>query len=69
ALLANDQIKIADLDLALGKLNELKPLAKSRLLKACVASIWHDQRASAVEMELLRAFAGALDCPMQPGMG
>ncbi|MGP1677632.1 MAG: M48 family metallopeptidase [Burkholderiales bacterium] len=68
ALLANDQIKIADLDRALGKLNELKPMAKSRLLKACVASIWHDQRASAVEVELLRAFAGALDCPMPPGM-
>ncbi|MBK5205346.1 MAG: M48 family metallopeptidase [Polaromonas sp.] len=68
ALLENDQIKIADLDLALGKLNELKPLAKSRLLKACVASIWHDQRASAVEVELLRAFAGVLDCPMPAGM-
>ncbi|MGK2906978.1 MAG: M48 family metallopeptidase [Desulfuromonadales bacterium] len=68
ALLANDQIKIADLDLALGKLNELKPLAKSRLLKACAASIWHDQRASAVEVELLRAFAGVLDCPMPPAM-
>lgn len=68
ALLADDQIKTADLDLALGKLSELKPLAKARLLKACVASIWHDQRASAVEVELLRAFAGALDCPMPPGL-
>ncbi|MDH3286616.1 MAG: M48 family metallopeptidase [Betaproteobacteria bacterium] len=67
-LLAKDQIKVADLDLALRKLEQLKPLAKSRLLKACVVSIGHDQRVSAVEVELLRAFAGVLDCPMPPGM-
>ena len=66
ALLAKDQIRVADLDLALEKLEKLKPLAKSQLLKACVASIAHDQRASAVELELLRAFAGVLDCPMPP---
>lgn len=64
ALLAKDQLRISDLDLALVKLDQLKPLAKSRLLKACVASIWHDQRATAVEAELLRAFASVLDCPM-----
>ncbi len=67
-LLAKDQIRIVDLDLALGKLHELKPMAKSRLLQACVANIWHDQRASAVEVELLRAFAGVLDCPVPPVM-
>lgn len=67
ALLAQDQIRIVDMDLALGKLHELKPLAKSRLLKACAVSVWHDQRASAVEVELFRAFAGALDCPMPLG--
>ncbi len=63
-LLVKDQIKIVDLDLALESLDKLKPLAKSRFLKACVASIWHDQRATAVEIELLRAFSGVLDCPM-----
>jgi Zn-dependent protease with chaperone function len=68
ALLAENEIRIADLDLALGKLEQLKPLAKSRLLKACVVSIAYDQRASGVEVELLRAFAGALDCPVPPGM-
>ena len=66
ALLAKNQIRISDLDLALEKLEKLKPPAKSRLLKACVASIARDQRASAVELELLRAFAGVLDCPMPP---
>ncbi|MCQ4321996.1 M48 family metallopeptidase [Stutzerimonas stutzeri] len=68
ALLGKDQIKVSDLDLALGKLEQLKPLAKSRLLKACAASIWHDRRATPVEVELLRAFASVLDCPMPPAI-
>jgi hypothetical protein len=66
ALLAKNNISLSRLDLALEKLARLKPLAKSRLLKACVASIVHDQRVSAVELELLRAFSDVLDCPMPP---
>ena len=69
ALLGQSQIRLSDLDLALRKLEKLQPLAKSRLLKACAASVAHDQRASALEVELLRAFAGALDCPMPPSTG
>ena len=68
ALLAKDQIKVSDLDLALGELERLKPLAKSRFLKACVAGVVRDQRVSALEVELLRAFASALDCPMPPAI-
>ncbi|MBU0590405.1 MAG: M48 family metallopeptidase [Gammaproteobacteria bacterium] len=68
ALLAKDQIRIADLDQALGKLDQLAPAAKSRLLTACVISTWHDQRATPAEVELLRAFASVLDCPMPPGV-
>jgi Zn-dependent protease with chaperone function len=64
ALLAKDQISVADLDQALGKLDQLAPAAKSRLLTACVISTWHDQRAAPAEVELLRAFASVLDCPM-----
>jgi Zn-dependent protease with chaperone function len=66
ALLAKNNINLSRLDLALEKLARLKPLAKSRLLKACVASIVHDQRVSPVEVELLRAFSDVLDCPMPP---
>lgn len=66
ALLAKDQISISDLDQALGKLDRLAPSAKSRLLTACVISTWHDQRATPAEVELLRAFASVLDCPMPP---
>lgn len=68
ALLAKDQIRIADLDQALGKLDQLAPADKSSLLTACVVSTWHDQRATPAEVELLRAFASVLDCPMPPGV-
>jgi Zn-dependent protease with chaperone function len=64
--LGKEEISLSDLDLALRKLAKLKPLAKPRLLKACVASIVQDQRISPVELELLRAFSDVLDCPMPP---
>jgi len=64
ALLAKNQIRVSHLDPALGKLEQLQPLAKARFLKACAASVGHDQKLSAVEMELLRAFADVLDCPI-----
>ena len=68
ALQAKDQTSIADLDQAMGKLDQLAPADKSRLLTACVVSTWHDQRATPSEVELLRAFASVLDCPMPPGV-
>ncbi len=63
-LLPKDQIRIVDMDMALENLDKLKPSAKALFLKACVASIWHDQRATVVEVELMRAFSSVLDCPM-----
>ena len=66
ALVPRERIAMPDLDLALAKLDELKPLVKPRLLKACVAAIVHDRVVTPVEIELLRAFASALDCPMPP---
>ncbi|MFQ5755053.1 MAG: M48 family metallopeptidase, partial [Acidiferrobacterales bacterium] len=66
ALRARSEIRLAGVDAALAKLAVLKPLAKPRLLKACVASIVHDQRVSPVEVELLRAFSDVLNCPMPP---
>jgi hypothetical protein len=66
SLLAKNEISLSRLDLALKKLARLKPLAKPRLLEACVASVVHDQRVSPVEVELLRAFSDVLDCPMPP---
>jgi len=57
-------IKLADLDQAMAKLENLKPLTKPHLLKACAACVLHDQKISVVEVELLRAFADVLGCPM-----
>ncbi|MCJ7799905.1 MAG: hypothetical protein MUP33_09160 [Polaromonas sp.] len=68
ALMAMDQVAMADLDQALGKLEQLAPTAKSRLSTACVISTLHDQRAAPPEVELLRASASVLDRPMPPGI-
>lgn len=65
-LVAKNAIRLSDLDRALQKLENLHPLAKPRLLKACAASIVRDQTIAPVEMELLRAFSDALGCPMPP---
>ena len=65
-LVAESEISLAGLDLSLEKLERLKPLAKPQLLKACAASVLQDQKISAVEVELLRAFSDVLGCPMPP---
>ena len=61
-----NRISVADLDMAMGKLEMLDPLAKPKLLQACATSVMHDQKISAVEAELLRAIANMLGCPMAP---
>jgi len=66
ALLPKNRISLTILDLALEKLNQLKPLEKPRLLKACINCIAFDQHLAPAEVELLRAFSAALDCPMPP---
>lgn len=65
-LVAKNDISLPGLDQALKKLEQLKPLAKPQLLKACATSILHDRKITPVEVELLRAFADVLDCPMPP---
>jgi Zn-dependent protease with chaperone function len=67
-LLAKNEIKLSGLDRALQKLADLKPLKKPQLLLACATSAAHDQNISSVEVEVLRAFADVLDCPMPPIM-
>ncbi|MES2626204.1 MAG: M48 family metallopeptidase [Pseudomonadota bacterium] len=57
---------IAILEQALGKLKNLRPLQKPRLLKAMVLCIQHDGVVSSEEGELLRAVAAVLDCPVPP---
>jgi Zn-dependent protease with chaperone function len=51
---------------ALLELAELKPLKKPALLKACAAIITADGKIAPIEVELLRAVAATIDCPMPP---
>lgn len=68
ALLRKDTIGTLDLDRAFEKLDRAAPAVKASLMKACAASVWYDRQASALEVELLRAFASALDCPVPPAV-
>ncbi len=52
------------LERALQRLSQLTPLLKPKLLQACVASVAHDDKITATEMELLRAFSTLLGAPM-----
>tara|TARA_R110002096_G_scaffold198229_2_gene381951 strand:- start:2776 stop:4728 length:1953 start_codon:yes stop_codon:yes gene_type:complete len=65
-LVVKDEISLSELDRSLGKLEKLKFLAKQQLLRACAASVLHDQKVSSVEVELLRACSDVLGCPMPP---
>lgn len=65
-LMAQNEISLAELGPALAKLEKLEPLIKLQLLKACAASVLFDQKATVVEVELLRAFSDVLGSPMPP---
>ncbi|TNF86658.1 MAG: hypothetical protein EP300_12845, partial [Gammaproteobacteria bacterium] len=65
-LLPPTAFKLERLDSALDELAKLKPLAKPRLLKACVTLIMHDGRATTRGIELVRTISTCLDCPMPP---
>jgi Zn-dependent protease with chaperone function len=59
-------LNLDELDAAIDRLNQLKPLQKPALLKACATAISADSVITASEHELLRAIADSLDCPMPP---
>ncbi len=61
-----DEYELADLSRALQVLNRLQPLQKPRLLKALCVCVSHDDVIKPVEVELIRAIALNLDCPMPP---
>lgn len=51
---------------ALASMSRAFPRVKEQFLKACVNCVQHDGRLDIREMELLRAFASTLDCPIPP---
>ncbi|AOS98753.1 hypothetical protein AUP74_03388 [Microbulbifer aggregans] len=63
--LASD-ITLPRLDKAIAIARALPPLEKPGLLKSLAACIAHDGILEAEEIELLRAVADSLDCPMPP---
>lgn len=66
SLLPRSDINLNKLNDAVETLTQIKPLNKPLLLKACVACISSDGYVSVSEIELLRAVADILDCPMPP---
>lgn len=58
--------RLAHAEHALRRLAQAAPEAKRRLLAACVQCVLADGRVAVKEMEMLRAIAEALDCPMPP---
>ena len=69
SFLTESEYTLADLDLALNDLANLKPRFKASLIQGCVAVISVDQQISSQETELLRAIADCLDCPIPPLAG
>jgi len=57
---------LAAVDQALTILNTASPAVKKMILDACVACVAADGRTTVTEVELLRAVADSLDCPLPP---
>ncbi|KUJ83237.1 Zn-dependent protease with chaperone function [Microbulbifer flavimaris] len=63
---SRSDITLPRLDKAIAITRSMKPLQKPGLLKALAACMAHDGVLEAEEIELLRAVADSLDCPMPP---
>ncbi|WP_347330822.1 M48 family metallopeptidase [Marinimicrobium locisalis] len=61
-----DSLSFAQLDRALDRLRQLRPLEKPPLLKALRRCLRHDETITPAEAELYRALADTLDCPTPP---
>ncbi|HSG75416.1 MAG TPA: M48 family metalloprotease [Burkholderiales bacterium] len=66
ALLTLGELTAARMQQALERLRHLAPFQKPRLLKACVETAAADGPFRLAEMELVRAVAATLDCPIPP---
>jgi Zn-dependent protease with chaperone function len=66
APLARGDLDHKALDAALDELARLAPRAKRAFLEASAAAILADRRVAPRELEILRAVAAAIDCPMPP---
>jgi len=62
----SDAIDLAAFDSALDHLCAAAPDVKRSVLTACGSAVMHDELANDPEIELLRAIADTLDCPIPP---
>ena len=62
----SDEIDLAAFDTALDHLCAAAPDVKRSVLTACGSAVMHDGLANDPEIELLRAIADTLDCPIPP---
>lgn len=62
----NRAFSVASLDAAMKQLEQLRPLEKPVLLKALAAAMEADGKVIEEEVELFRAIADCLDCPVPP---
>ena len=65
-IIAREDFSLNALNQSLDNLMQLKPLVKPRILKACVAIILADGKATIKGIELVRTISICLDCPMPP---
>ena len=66
SILDKSDISLTKFDKGLDNLLLLKPLLKRDFLKACLASAMTDNKMTAREIELIRAIADTLNCPIPP---
>ena len=57
---------IACLEKSFAALESTSPLIKRRLLGACLECLRHDGKVTVAELELFRAIADAIGCPLPP---
>ncbi|PLX49154.1 MAG: heat-shock protein HtpX [Desulfobulbaceae bacterium] len=65
-LLERRTVSFQGLDQAIDRLAALKPLEKEKVIRACATCILADRTVLPLEVELLRAIADTLNCPMPP---
>ena len=66
AMPAAGALSMERINAALDALVTLKPLQKPAFLKACAVAIGADGVSTVQELEIFRAIAAALDCPLPP---
>lgn len=59
-------LKRSTINASLDRLRQLKPLEKPKLLKALCVAVQSDDSVDPTEVELVRAIAESIDCPMPP---